>query len=107
MNERYVLGLSDPEAGLERVGGKGASLSRLANAGLPVPGGFHVTTAAYRAFVSANGLGPAIQATVRQADPLVPKTLEAASRTIADLFARGTVPAEVAAAVRAAYAALG
>src|SRR5437773_8964468 len=38
-----VLPLDDPAAGLEQVGGKGASLARLAAAGLPVPPGFHVT----------------------------------------------------------------
>jgi len=36
----FVLPLADPAASLELVGGKGASLARLAIAGLPVPGGF-------------------------------------------------------------------
>src|SRR5437899_12566708 len=45
---RFVLGLDDPAADLPAVGGKGASLARLAAAGLPVPPGFHVTTEAYR-----------------------------------------------------------
>ena len=57
----YTLPLSDPGADLETVGGKGMSLARLANAGLPVPGGFHVTTEAYRHFVSENELQPGIQ----------------------------------------------
>ena len=38
----YVIPLSDPQANLETVGGKGMSLAKLARAGLPVPGGFHV-----------------------------------------------------------------
>ena len=46
----YTLPLDHPEATLEKVGGKGASLARLANAGLPVPDGFHITTLAYRRF---------------------------------------------------------
>ena len=45
-----VLPLADPAADLETVGGKGASLARLAAAGLPVPNGFHLTTHAYRRF---------------------------------------------------------
>ena len=49
----YTLPLSDPQADLATVGGKGASLAKLAQAGLPVPDGFHVTTAAYREFVAA------------------------------------------------------
>ena len=51
-----VLALDDPAATLEQVGGKGASLARLAAVGLPVPPGFHITTAAYRYFVAENGL---------------------------------------------------
>ena len=46
------------------VGGKGASLARMAAAGLPVPPGFHVTTAAYRRFVTENGLQEEILAAV-------------------------------------------
>ncbi len=46
-----VLALDDASATLEEVGGKGASLAHMAAAGLPVPPGFHITTAAYRRFV--------------------------------------------------------
>ncbi|MFL7791901.1 MAG: PEP/pyruvate-binding domain-containing protein, partial [Anaerolineae bacterium] len=58
MNAMYVLPLSDEQAALQVVGGKGASLSRLVATGLPVPDGFHVTTAAYKQFVAENGLQP-------------------------------------------------
>ena len=51
-----VLALDDASAILERVGGKGSSLARLAAAGLPVPPGFHITTTAYRLFVARHGL---------------------------------------------------
>ena len=63
MNTAYVLPLADSQATLDRVGGKGASLARLMRAGLPVPDGFHVTTAAYRQFVDENNL----QARIMQA----------------------------------------
>ncbi|MFD4671463.1 PEP/pyruvate-binding domain-containing protein [Lentzea sp. NPDC058450] len=43
-----LLPLDDPKAVLAAVGGKGASLARLVQAGLPVPPGFHLTTRAYR-----------------------------------------------------------
>jgi pyruvate,water dikinase len=52
----FILPLSDASAGLSQVGGKGASLARLAAAGLPVPPGFHITTEAYRRFVTEHGL---------------------------------------------------
>ena len=39
-----VMALDDPGAAPGVVGGKGASLARLARAGFRVPPGFHVTT---------------------------------------------------------------
>ncbi len=52
----FIVPLSDASAGLPQLGGKGASLARLAAAGLPVPPGFHITTAAYRQFVDEHAL---------------------------------------------------
>ncbi len=52
----FILPPADVSAHLSQVGGKGASLARMAAAGLPVPPGFHVTTTAYRRFVEENGL---------------------------------------------------
>ena len=106
MTREYTLPLADPEATLENVGGKGASLARLANAALPVPGGFHVTTAAYKRFVADNGLQPAILEALAAVDPAQPATLETASRTIAGLFARAPVSPEISDAIAQAYAEL-
>ncbi|HWM06471.1 MAG TPA: PEP/pyruvate-binding domain-containing protein [Actinophytocola sp.] len=89
-----VLPLDDPAADLATVGGKGASLARLTRTGLPVPPGFHVTTAAYRTF--ADGLRDEIDTAFAQATP------ERAADTIATAFARRPVPAAVAAAIRRA-----
>ena len=47
---------ASPESGLVLVGGKGANLARLFQAGLPVPDGFLLNTQAYREFVHENGL---------------------------------------------------
>jgi len=102
----YTLPLSAPQADLETVGGKGMSLAKLTNAGLPVPGGFHVTTEAYRQFVTANNLQTKIEAAIRTADPVLPATLEIASRTIGDFFARAEIPGELANAIVSAYAEL-
>jgi rifampicin phosphotransferase len=92
-----VLPLDDIAADLATAGGKGASLARLAGAGLPVPPGFHVTTRAYRDFVSADGLAEEIRTALRAADPADP---------IAAAFARRQVPEAVAEAVAHAYRAL-
>src|SRR5512134_3818925 len=106
MASPYVLPLADPQAVLETVGGKGASLARLANADLPVPGGFHVTTAAYKLFVASNNLLPRLLEALQSADAARPVTLEAASHAIHDLFAGAAVPAPIAEAIAQAYPAL-
>ena len=69
MKIEYTLPLDDPQATLEVVGGKGASLTKLANAGFPVPGGYHVTTHAYRRFVAKNELQPYILQILSTVDP--------------------------------------
>jgi pyruvate, water dikinase len=53
----FILALGDPGAAdPERVGPKAANLAALALAGLPTPGGFCLTAAAYRAQIAALGL---------------------------------------------------
>ncbi|HEV2656140.1 MAG TPA: PEP/pyruvate-binding domain-containing protein [Ktedonobacteraceae bacterium] len=102
-----VLALDDTAAALEQVGGKGASLAQLAAVGLPVPPGFHITTAAYRYFVRENGLQEQILATVSAVTADQPTSLEEASSKIGRMFAQGSMPAEIATAIRQAYVALG
>jgi phosphohistidine swiveling domain-containing protein len=105
-SSEYVLPLADGQATLETVGGKGASLARLVAGDLPVPDGFHVTTAAYRRFVTENNLQPGILAALEGVDLSQPATLEAASQTIRELFAAAQTPPRVASAIALAYAAL-
>jgi pyruvate,water dikinase len=102
-----VLALDAATADLEHVGGKGASLARMAAAGLPVPPGFHVTTAAYRRFVEQHGLQAQILAAVANAAADQPATLDAAAQQIAGIFAQYALPDAIAEAIRQAYAALG
>ena len=102
-----VLALAAPEATLELAGGKGASLARMAAAGLPVPPGFHITTAAYRRFVAENDLLGAISAAAAGASADDLASLERASASITACFADAAISDEIVAAVRAAYASLG
>jgi pyruvate,water dikinase len=103
----FTLPLDSSDAALERVGGKGASLARMVAAGLPVPPGFHVTTEAYRRFVEVNHLRDGILAAVALAQANDPATLERASEQIQSLIARGTMPGEIAQAIRQRYSELG
>jgi pyruvate,water dikinase len=88
------------------AGGKGASLARLAIAGLSVPTGYHVITEAYRRFVAANDLQARIADAIARVDVSRPETLAAASQAITYLFMEATIPSEIADAVTQAYAAL-
>jgi phosphohistidine swiveling domain-containing protein len=80
------------EADARLVGSKGLRLAQMAQAGLPVPAGFCITTAAYRLFLSHNGL----EAAIRTGDRAAVRT----HMVTADL------PAGVGTAILEAYAQL-
>jgi len=105
-NAQFTLPLNSPEATIDVAGGKGASLARLAVAGLSVPAGYHVITEAYRQFVAANDLQARIAAAIARVDVSRPETLAAASQAITHLFMGAIIPAEIADAVTQAYATL-
>ena len=106
MKAIFILPLDYPSATLDLVGGKGASLSRLANAGFPVPGGFHVTTTAYRHFVIENQLQSDIFDALLGVDISKPDTLENASAKIKRLFDNAPIPEDIANAVVQSYSKL-
>jgi len=98
-----ILPLSDPQADIETVGGKGMSLSTLARARLPVPDGFHITTSAYRQFVTTGGLQPRILEALEKVDLTQPSTLEEASTAISQLFVEAGIPPDIVDAILRAY----
>jgi len=103
MSSKYILPLDNQKATLDMVGGKGSSLARMVNAGLPVPAGFLVTTDAYWHFVTENNLQAGIKKALRSVDSTDPAALELASRTITKLFVDGTIPVKVAEAIVQTY----
>ncbi|UTT70085.1 PEP-utilizing enzyme [Arthrobacter sp. DNA4] len=114
VSEGLVLGLGSLDAGmLALVGGKAANLGELLSAGLPVPDGFCLTTAAYRQAIGApEALLPALAGvyatmveTAGAAGDLPDAAGLAATARAAILDA--PVPAAVAHAVEQAYTALG
>jgi rifampicin phosphotransferase len=105
LSNPLILDLHSPNATLELVGGKGASLARMAAAGLPVPPGFHVTTAAYERFVDENQIADKIFVVAAQGD--VSAMREEVSAQIQSLIEGGIIPNDIAAAIREHYQALG
>ena len=97
----YVLPLTSAAADRDRVGGKGAALARLTAAGLPVPDGFCITTAAYRDFVDDHALYEAILTAVQDNSP------EVAADRVARMFTERPLPATMEQMIMKAYAGLG
>lgn len=100
--EPFVLTLDQAGVTLDQAGGKGVNLSRLIEAGFPVPPGFVVSTSAYRRFVDANALEEPILRLA--ASPASER--DVASAEIRRLFDGGEFPAELVAEIRRAHAAL-
>jgi phosphohistidine swiveling domain-containing protein len=90
---QYVLRFDEvSEDATHLVGGKGLRLAEMAQAGLPVLPGFCVTTIAYRAFLSHNGLETMVSA--------------GDETSVRDHIATAELPPYVASAIREAYEAL-
>ena len=87
---------------LAMVGGKGASLGEMINAGIPVPGGFAVTAQAFRDFLDRSGISQklfdALKVDVNDQSQLL-KAEKAAKKLIMD----SRVPADMEAAIKSAY----
>ena len=98
-----VLPLNSPLATLDAAGGKGANLSRLHEAGFPVPPGFVITTDAYDDFTQTNGLARIVAGRLAGLEADDPASLDAASADIRRAFAGAPVPPDLAAEIAAAY----
>ena len=104
--ELFTTALDTEYDHLEVVGGKGRSLARLARAVFSVPGGFQVTTAAYRSFVSDNDLAERILELARPEIAERGISFEKASEAIRQLFDEHSPADAIVAAIRDAHATL-
>ena len=99
-------GIADADRAAD-LGGKGASLARLARAGLPVPPGYVVTTAAFAEAMTAVDPSGALRASV---EALPPGDVRAIARAAVRFRARITaapLPGGVASVIAASYRDLG
>ncbi|MCC6176652.1 MAG: phosphoenolpyruvate synthase [Chloroflexi bacterium] len=102
-----VVPLSERSVPAAQAGGKGAPLTTLAAAGLPVPAGFICTTMAYSRYVAGCGLAGFITGVTGGIDANDLDAWERASRQIRARFDEGELPAEIADPIRHAYHGLG
>ena len=88
------------------LGGKNASLGALLAAGLPVPPGFAVSADCYRKALADGGLTGQLDALIAAVDPHDQASVAAAGARARALIGSLEVPADLADAIRAAYARL-
>src|SRR6516165_9794417 len=102
----HIIWFTD-EAGtdIDKVGGKGANLGRLANAGFPVPPGFVVDTGAYLAHIES--IRTDISGALAKISYDDAEALEKAVEQIRGWIVAADMPAYIAAGIKDAYAQLG
>ena len=85
------------------AGGKGANLSRMAAAGLPVPPGFVVAAGAFHDFLESCGGGLLIERLTNDLDVDDQGAVEQAAARIQDLIVSTPLPSDLAGAILAAH----
>jgi len=94
-------------ADAESFGGKSSALGELIAAGIPVPPGFAVSTAAYRAFVAGAGLDPMIASAMSGLEPDDVDAVGAVSHRIGEAMRSAPILSSVRDEVAERYAELG
>ena len=89
------------------VGGKGANLGEMTNAGIPVPPGFIVTAAAYFDFIEKAGLYDKIKTLLDPVDIHNSKQLQEIAAKVQKLITDAKMPPETAKDIQEAYVKMG
>jgi pyruvate,water dikinase len=88
------------------VGGKGASLGEMSSIGLPVPGGFVVTSRAFRQFLVESGLEDPIFTELEKLDVDDNRALEQVAKRAKSSVMKAKMPVEIRDRIKEAYARL-
>ena len=99
----YIEWFHEGKLPRERVGGKGASLSELAGAGFPVPGGFCVNAEGYRRFVATVGIDERLEQALTGAHLETFEGVQAASHHVASLLEDAQLPDDLREEIGEAY----
>ncbi len=89
------------------VGGKGANLGELTQAGIPVPPGFVVTTHAYREFINHSGLDHILRRLLDGLDVNNDDQLNSTAAAVQHAIEQAEMPAVMQQEITAAYVQLG
>ena len=88
---------------VSKAGGKGANLGEMFGAGLPVPPGFVVTTAAFDKLMKIGGLGERIDQIIKRTNVEDTGALFTASKAIKEMIVSQEMPEDVKAEVADSY----
>jgi pyruvate, water dikinase len=103
VNDYVVFFDSGHEPSLELLGGKCASLVSMTTAGMPVPPGFAVTTAAFDHFIDGSGLRAEIASHLADIDPDDVESVDRLSARIRAAIESRDVPDDMHGLLRSAY----
>ncbi len=89
------------------VGGKGANLGEMTNAGIPVPPGFIVTASAYYSFLEETGITDQLRALLAPLDPNDSRQLQDISARAKQVILDAPMSGGLAEEIRASYRKMG
>ena len=107
-SEKAIVWFNDvTKKDIPLVGGKGANLGEMTNAGIPVPPGFIVTASTYYDFIEKAGLQNKIKALLDPVDIQNSKQLQEVALKVQKLITDATMPAALAKEIEQAYVKMG
>ncbi|MBI2328777.1 MAG: phosphoenolpyruvate synthase [Chloroflexi bacterium] len=89
------------------VGGKGANLGEMTNAGIPVPPGFIVTSDAYFDFLRQTKLTAKIRQLLKPVDVNDSRQLQQIAAQVRQVISKAAIPPEIAKEIERAYVKMG
>jgi pyruvate,water dikinase len=105
--DKYIRWFSELGRGnVKDVGGKGANLGEMYNAGMPVPPGFVTTADSYKYFLEKTGIGKKIYEILSKIDIEKTVELEEAAKIIQKLVVDAEMPSDMKEEIIDAYEAL-
>ncbi len=105
---KYVLWFHEIDKDdVAKVGGKGANLGEMTQAGFPVPGGFVITSSAYKHMIDVNNLEDKIKDMLKGLNVEDADALNRASKRVQDLIEKSPFPKDIEEQVYKAYDKLG
>ena len=106
--KRVIVWFNEVNKGdVASVGGKGANLGEMANANIPVPGGFIVTADAYFDFLQKAKIAKKIRNLLEPLDPADSKQLQQVATEIKQTILDAAMPPEIATEIKKAYIKMG